>query len=148
MHFFGIFQIFYAISRFVLTFRLSSWSNQMFVKMRPTDGLKWVFHKKLYFSRYWYFSPHLRHFQVRLCNFSKCRRPKFFFEIFHLFWWKCILHTVLVSEEPDFGRKVVFALKMGLTPKNHPKWHFLPWLFGQRPFFSLNNFFQSWPEHG
>ena len=26
-------------------------------------------------------------------------------------------------------------------------WH-PPWLFGQRHFFSLNNFFQSWPEHG
>ena len=47
-----------------------------------------------------------------------------------------------------FGRKVVFGLKMGLTPKNHPKWHFPPWLFGQRVFFSLNNFFRSWPEHG
>ena len=47
-----------------------------------------------------------------------------------------------------FGRKVVFGLKMGLTPKNHPKWHFPPWLFGQRHFFSLNNFFRSWPEHG
>ena len=45
-----------------------------------------------------------------------------------------------------FGRKVVFGLKMGLTPKNHPKWHFPPWLFGQRHFFSLNNFFRSWPE--
>ena len=41
-----------------------------------------------------------------------------------------------------FGRKVVFGLKMGLTPKNHPKWHFPPWLFGQRHFFSLNNFFR------
>ena len=40
-----------------------------------------------------------------------------------------------------FGRKVVFGLKMGLTPKNHPKWHFPPWLFGQRQLFSLNNFF-------
>ena len=30
---------------------------------------------------------------------------------------------------------------MGLIPKNHPKWHFPPWLFGQRHFFSLNNFF-------
>ena len=47
-----------------------------------------------------------------------------------------------------FGRKVVFGLKMGLTPKNHPKWHFPPWLFGQRALFSLNNFFRSWPEHG
>ena len=47
-----------------------------------------------------------------------------------------------------FGRKVVFGLKMGFTPKNHPKWHFPPWLFGQRHFFSLNNFFQPWPEHG
>ena len=47
-----------------------------------------------------------------------------------------------------FGRKVVFGLKMGLTPKNHPKWHFPPWLLGQRQLFSLNNFFQSWPEHG
>ena len=47
-----------------------------------------------------------------------------------------------------FGRKVVFGLKMGFTPKNHPKWHFPPWLFGQRVFFSLNNFFRSWPEHG
>ena len=47
-----------------------------------------------------------------------------------------------------FGRKVVLGLKMGLTPKNHPKWHFPPSLFGQRPFFSLNNFFRSWPEHG
>jgi hypothetical protein len=43
---------------------------------------------------------------------------------------------------------VVFGLKMGLTPKNHPKWHFPPWLFGQRALFSLNNFFRSWPEHG
>ena len=47
-----------------------------------------------------------------------------------------------------FGQKVVFGLKMGLTPKNHPKWHFPPWLFGQRALFSLNNFFRSWPEHG
>ena len=47
-----------------------------------------------------------------------------------------------------FSRKVVFGLKMGLTPKNHPKWHFPPWLFGQRALFSLNNFFRSWPEHG
>ena len=47
-----------------------------------------------------------------------------------------------------FGRKVVFGLKMGLTPKNHPKWHFPPWLFGQRHFFSLNNFLRLWPEHG
>ena len=47
-----------------------------------------------------------------------------------------------------FGRKVVFGLKMGLTPKNHPKWHFPPWWFGQRQLFSLNNFFRSWPEHG
>jgi hypothetical protein len=43
---------------------------------------------------------------------------------------------------------VVFGLKMGLTPKNRPKWHFPPWLFGQRALFSLNNFFRSWPEHG
>ena len=34
-----------------------------------------------------------------------------------------------------FGRKVVFGLKIGFTPKNHPKWHFPPWLFGQRHFF-------------
>ena len=43
---------------------------------------------------------------------------------------------------------MVFGLKMGLTQKNHPKWHFPPWLFGQRQFFSLNNFFRAWPEHG
>ena len=47
-----------------------------------------------------------------------------------------------------FDQKVVFGLKMGFTPKNHPKWYFPPWLFGQRHFFSLNNFFRSWPEHG
>ena len=47
-----------------------------------------------------------------------------------------------------FGRQVFFGLKKGFTPKNHPKWHFPPWLFGQRHFFSLNNFFRSWPEHG
>ena len=47
-----------------------------------------------------------------------------------------------------FGRKAVFGLKMGFTPKNHPKWHFPPSLFGQRRFFSLNNFFRLWPEHG
>ena len=47
-----------------------------------------------------------------------------------------------------FGQKVVFGLKMGFSPKNHPKWHFPPWLFGQRALFSLNNFFRSWPEHG
>ena len=39
-----------------------------------------------------------------------------------------------------FGRKVVFGLKMGLTPKNHPKWHFPPWLFGQRHFFLWTTF--------
>ena len=41
-----------------------------------------------------------------------------------------------------------FGPKNGFYPKNHPKWHFPPWLFGQRHFFSLNNFFRSWPEHG
>ena len=47
-----------------------------------------------------------------------------------------------------FGRKVVFGLKMGLTPINHPKWYFGWWLFGQRQLFSLNNFFWSWPKYG
>ena len=39
-----------------------------------------------------------------------------------------------------FGRKVVFGLKMGFTPKNHPKWYFPPWLFGQRHFFLWTTF--------
>ena len=39
-----------------------------------------------------------------------------------------------------FGRKVVFGLKMGLTPKNHPKWHFPLDYLGKGTFFLWTTF--------
>ena len=39
-----------------------------------------------------------------------------------------------------FGRKVVFGLKMGLTPKNHPKWHFPLDYLGKGNFFLWSTF--------
>ena len=71
--------------------------------------------------------------------------------LFNETWWDCPGHQKMTQNDNGpglgrnygetavftFGRKVVFGLKMGFNPKNHPKY-----LFGKRHLFSFNNFFR------